>query len=105
MGAVIFLNVTGISSKKSSWVMTTPDRVDLRMRVKACPGGEGRKQAHKNIMPYRPVYMRSAVNNLFTAVTSSWDSSPQPVNGRRATVGPMPRRWLIAIIADTVLGR
>ena len=62
------------------------------------PGGkEGRRQAHKNIMPYRPIYLwEITVNKLFTAVTSSWDSSPWPANGRRAhrpagTVGPVTR--------------
>ena len=79
----------------------TVDGVAGRVLIPGCalrlngtsPGGkEGRRQAHKNIMPYRPVYLwEITVNNLFTAVTSSWDSSPQPVNGRRATVGPVTR--------------
>ena len=46
-------------------------------------------------MPYRPIYLwEITVNKLFTAVTSSWDSSPWPVNGRRAhrlAQGPLGR--------------
>ena len=54
-------------------------------------GKEGRRKVHKNIMPYRPNFLwEITVNKLFTAVTSSWDSSPQPANGRRATGGQGP---------------
>ena len=48
-------------------------------------------------MPHRPIYLwEITVNNSFTAVESSWDSSPRPVNGRRAhqaagTAGPVAR--------------
>ena len=62
---------------------------DFVIRVTA-PAREGRKegakgQAHKNIMPYRPIYLwEMTVHNLFTAVAPSWDSSPRLVNGRRA---------------------
>ena len=44
-----------------------------------------------------PIYLwEITVNKLFTAVRSSWDSSPWPANGHRAhwaagTVGPVTR--------------
>ena len=49
-------------------------------------------------MPHRPIYFiwEITVNTSFTAVESSWDFSPRPVNGRRAhraagTAGPVTR--------------
>ena len=64
-------------------------RFDSEMRVTApardAGGKEGRRQAHKNIMPHQPIYLwEITVNKSFIAVTSSWDSSPWPANGRRA---------------------
>ena len=67
-------------------------RFDLVIRRHGTsPGGkEGRRQAHKNIMPYRPIYLwEITVKKSFTVVTSSWDSSPWPVNG---VAGPTGRQ-------------
>ena len=61
-------------------------RVARRHAHGTTPGGkEERRKAHKKIMPYRPIYLwEITVNNFFTAVAPSWDSSPRLVNGRRA---------------------
>ena len=62
-----------------------PHRPGSHVRDPTPGGKEGRRQAHKNIMAYRPIYLwEIPVNNLFTVVTSSWDSSPRPVIGCRA---------------------
>ena len=54
------------------------------------PGGkEGRRQKHTGILAYRPIYLwEITVNNLFTAVTSSWT----PAHGRSSVVGPTGRQ-------------
>ena len=56
------------------------------------PGGkEGRRQKHTATLPYLPIYLKEiTVNKLFTAVTSSRDSSPRLVIGRRARDHPGP---------------
>ena len=49
---------------------------------------------HNDIMPYRPIYLwEITVNRLFTAVNSSWDSSPcrPTVAGPTGRQGPSGR--------------
>ena len=68
-------------------------RFDFEIRVtppRTSPGGkEGRRQEHTPILSYLPIYLwEITVNKLFTAVTSSCDSSPRAagwssVAGRR----------------------
>ena len=71
-------------------------------KVWPTPTREGRKEGakninDKNILAYQPIYLwEITVNKSFTAVASSWDSSPWPVNGHQAhrpagTVGPVTR--------------